>query len=277
MKIKKTAYNSLEKDYTRKNSWIGVLKRLLKGKNEIRLLEMVGDTPFVWWGELKRIFKNRSFEVSGITMNDSIRNRGKYVHVYVGRYDKLLKSDKFLKSFPYNFINLDYYGGGSWFNEKYQYDKIPDVFKTIKYNISFIDDFYLALTIDINDKVYPWFKAGNDIILGSAIKKEVEFFLNKLENPDYWNLWLALIGNCLSVSKTANELKCRCGLVYPPYTYIGESAGHKSRMISYLFYIRKGSKRDLYKNEMEMLRMMKKTKFIKWMKNTGKIVVRKNN
>jgi len=47
------------------------------------------------------------------------------------------------------------------------------------------DSFYLALTFNINDKIYPWFKHSKDIILFSLFKKEIENFLNGLGDVDY--------------------------------------------------------------------------------------------
>lgn len=273
MKAKKTTYDSLEKDYLRKNCWIEILKKSLIGKDKIKILEMIGDTSKVWWYKLAHKYQSISFEVNGITMGNSGENKKEYLNIYIGRYDKLLADNIFIKSFPYDFINLDYYGGGRWFNKKYQYDKMPDIYQTIKNNLELTDNFYLILTIDTNDKIYPWFKSRDDIITNSPIKLSIEKFLNNLKNVDQWNLWLAIIGNCLAISRIGESLDANCALVYPPYTYVGESTGHKSRMIFFSFQISKG-KKNIHQNDKGIFEITKKTRFLKWLKNTEKVVIK---
>lgn len=270
-------YNSLEKDTVR-NSWVKILEKIMKNKKEMRILEMVGYSADVWWSSSKLLSKNKLLEVNGITMDGKFKNKEKYSHLYIGRYDKLLKKKDFLKSFPYDFVNLDYYGGGRWFDQRYRYDKTHDIYQTIKNNYAPNGNFYLALTLDTNDKIYPWFKHGKDVVLTSSLHGEIENFLNTLESVDYWNLWLAIFGNYLNIYETGKKIGCFCELVYPPYTYIGESGGHKSRMISYLFYIHKTNKDNLCDTtEHNSLKLIKKTKFIKWMKKSGEVIIKRGN
>ena len=238
------------------------------------MLEMAGYSTDVWWDDLKLRLNNTSFEVNGISMDDKFKGKEKYSHFFIGRLDRLLKKNNFIKSFPYDFINLDYYGGGRWFNQRYQYDKTPDIYQIIKNNSLLNDSFYLALTFDINDKIYPWFKHGKDIILFSLFKKEIENFLNGLENVDYWNVWLAIIGNYLNILETGKKLKCCSELVFPPFTYVGESGGHKSRMISYLFNIHK-TKGLCSTKKHDDLKIVKKTNFLKWEKESGRVIIKK--
>ena len=266
-------HNSLEKDHVR-NSWIKILEKILKDKREMKILEMAGYSADVWWNDLKVLSENKLFEVNGITMDGKFKGREKYTHLYLGRYDKLLKEKSFLKSFPYDFINLDYYGGGRWFDRRYRYDKTLDIYQTIKNNCVLNDSFYLALTLDINDKIYPWFKHGKDVVLTSSLHGDIENFLNSLENVDRWNLWPAIIGNYLNIHETGKKLECCCELVYPPFTYVGESGGHKSRMISYLFNIHRTEDLCSIKKH-GALELMKKTNFLKWIKESGEVIIKK--
>lgn len=268
-------YNTLEKDHVR-NSWVKAVEKILENKKEVRILEMAGYSTDVWWGDLKLLSKKKSFEVSGITMDDKFIGKEKYSRLFVGRLDKLLKKKSFLRTFPYDFVNLDYYGGGRWFDQRYRYDKTPDIYQTIKNNCVLNNSFYLALTLDINDEIYPWFKHGKDVILTSSLHEEIKNFMNSLENVDHWNLWLAIIGNSLNIYETGKKLKCCCELVYPPFTYVGESGGHKSRMISYLFNIHKT--KDLCSaTEHNSWELIKNTKFLKWMKESGEVIIKKGN
>lgn len=132
--------------------------------------------------------------------------------------------------------------------------------------------------MDTNDKIYPWFKHGKDVILNSSLQGEIEKFLNSLKNVDNWNLWLAIIGNYLNIYKIGNKLGCCCKLVCSPYTYVGESGGHKSRMISYLLYIHKTNRDKLCCTmEYDTWKLIKKAKFLKWIKKSGEVIIKRSN
>jgi len=101
---------------------VKTLEKLLRNKKRIRVLETTGYSTDVWWDNLKLRLNNTPFEVNGISMDDKLKGREKYSHLFIGRLDRLLKKNNFIKSFPYDFVNLDYYGGGRWFNQRYQYE-----------------------------------------------------------------------------------------------------------------------------------------------------------
>lgn len=272
MTSKKTLYDSVEKSWVRTNLWLPVLNKLIHVHPRIKNLEMLGENPNVWWNSVLSSHSETKMDVIGIALDKPSRQAPKCNRVFYGRIKGLISRRSFIKTFPYHMINLDYYGGGRWFSNKYRSEKIHEILKIIKLNLEKIDDFYLLLTLETNDLIYPWYKQKEDAVTQSPIFPEIQKFLTRLKDPDRWNLWLVLIGNAFEIIKYCQKNNVNCRLQEVPYTYIGESTKHKSRLVAYSFYLSKSEKKalpeTLYKKAFSMI---KRTGFVKRNASSGKV------
>ena len=272
MTSKKTLYDSVEKNWVRQNLWIPVLKKLVSEKSRVKSLEMLGETPEVWWEQVSHHNSKTAVDVTGVALDRPSKQAGRCRKVFYGRLGDLIKHPVFTKTFPYDLINLDYYGGGRWFSEKFRSDKIGEIFKVISLNLKKNNSFYFLLTLETNDLIYPWYKHSTDVITQNPVFPETVKFLNSINKSERWNLWLALIGNAFEIIGYCLKKGFHCELLGSPCTYIGESTSHKSRMLVYSFHVseleKKTSAESLYKKS---LNIIKKTRFIKYAKTSGKI------
>ncbi len=252
-----TVYSSKEKDYVRQNLWIPITTQVARRNGVAKILEMVGETKLPWW-------KNIKIKSIGVTLNNS-SNSHNYEQVFVGWIGKLLKTVRFKKQFPFQIINLDYYGGGRWFSDRYRYPKLEEVFEIISLNLEKTDEFTLLLTVDVNDLIFPWYQVGKNVILDSSCFLSIDRFILKSSSPDYRSIWLALIGVPFELNRFCFSQRIDCKLIDSPYTYIGESQKHVTRMLTFAFKLTQNhstkSNKNSYKN---ILKYVKKSHFVKW-------------
>ena len=248
-------FESTEKDYVRKNQWDLALNKLIKEKKFISVFEFLGQRDN-FWRNTKNKYPEKTFTVDGVTIDEQvILDRSLYRTVFHERYDKLLKSKDFLSHLPYDIMNLDYCGGGRLFEEEpYRYHKFPDIAHTINENIKRTDSFYILITFDSADLVYPFKKVNPDVIKDSPVAKEALSFLDSLENLDLRPYWLMIFGNAFETLRFCAKNKYGIKLITPVITYISESKGHKTRMVSWTYRISKDIPvEDIYKSVSKIL------------------------
>lgn len=243
-------FESQEKLYVRQHLWDIALEQLLKSRNTIKVFELLGPR-WKFWEDIRTKNPQHDIVVDGVTLEGEIEQKETYRHVFNERYDLLVKNESFLTQFPYDLINLDYCGGGRFYDEKYRYFKIPEIAKTIEINAAKIDSFYFLLTLDTADLIYPLVKNGSDVVMGRSESQKAIEFLEGIENLDARPVWLMILGNALEIFKICEDNNLNIELIAPPYTYIGESVGHKTRMISFGFKISHGKVENSFLDQLK--------------------------
>lgn len=238
--MKNSLFDSAEKAFIRENQWGKALYSLVERQNELKVLEFLG-TRWRFWQELKEKNPNKRIVVDGVTLENDIPGQEIYDKVFIGRYDLLINSEELAERFPYHLVNLDYCGGGRYFDDSLRYFKVPEITKTIELCLHGLDELHLLVTLDSADLIYPIQKSSHDPLLNSPIWKEAESFLESLKNLDNRPYWLMILGNVFEIAQWCYKHGYYLTLQTEPYTYIAKSIGHKTRMISYYFRVEKKS------------------------------------
>ncbi len=228
---------SQEKAVVREALWAPALNQLLSSLRVVKVLEFLGDRD-EYWLKVKQSNHGVNLIVDGVTLDPTTTSQVCRV-IFRSPYNQLLQSAVFTQAFPYNLINLDYCGGGRWFEGQFRYAKYQEITQTIDTNLQCTDSFALLLTLDMADLIYPFYKAREDAIRDSLITDEILSFLDSLPDLDYRPTWMALIGNVLELQSFCQEKGYGLALQASPYTYIGKSDGHVTRMLSYALALTK--------------------------------------
>lgn len=236
--MKNSLFDSAEKAFIRENQWGKALYSLIEKKDEVKVLEFLG-TRWHFWKDLKEKHPDKKIVVDGVTLENDIPGQEVYDKVFIGRYDLLISSESFVKRFPYDLVNLDYCGGGRYFDDSLRYFKLPDITKTIELCMSQRDELDLLLTLDTADLIYPVHKSSHDPLKNSPIWENIDGFLEEIRNLDSRPYWLMIMGNVFEVAQWCQKHGFVLKMPTEPYTYIAKSVGHKTRMISYYMRINK--------------------------------------
>lgn len=230
-------FESVEKTYVRKNLWDKVLDDIATEKKTINVFEFLSEREF--WDYASAQYPNHSISVDGVTLASKLSLKSSsYDRLFRERYDTLIENPEFLHRFPYDLINLDYCGGGRFYNnDPFRYHKLPEIRKTIAENAKHTDSFYFLLTLDTADLVYPCRKDEPDILRNTDISDELVSFLDEIEHLDTRPYWLFVAGNTLEVIRACERENCSIELAGPIITYIAESKGHKTRMVAWAYRI----------------------------------------
>jgi len=236
--MKNSLFDSAEKAFIRENQWGKALYSLVEKEKGVKILEFLG-TRWHFWKELKEKYPDKKIIVDGVTLENDIQGQKVYDKVFTGRYDLLIGSEGLVRRFPYHLINLDYCGGGRYFDDSLRYFKLPEITKTIELSLRKLDELHLLVTLDTADLIYPVQKSSYDPLINSPIWTDVDDFLERINNLDTRAYWLMILGNVFEIAQWCGEHGYSITLETEPYTYIAKSIGHKTRMISYYFRIDK--------------------------------------
>lgn len=241
--MKNSLFDSEEKAFIRDNQWAKALYGLIKNDDQVKVLEFLG-SRWHFWKDLKEENSNKSIIVDGVTLENDIPGFEIYDKVFIGRYDLLVSGESLQARFPYDLINLDYCGGGRYYDDSLRYFKLPEITKTIELNLKKTERLHLLVTLDTADLIYPIQKSSHDAVLNAPNWMETDRFLESISNLDSRPYWLMILGNVYEIAQWCRKHSYHVSLETEPYTYIAKSIGHKTRMISYYFHINKAEPND---------------------------------
>lgn len=233
--------NSTEKNYARDKLVISFFRELSKNRKNMKVLELI-DT------ENNAIKKYKLFNpktnIIGVTLGDQ-KPKQTNISIYHGSINKLIKSNEFIKAHAstFNYINLDFYGPGRYFDYSFKSYSRKFLFDLIKFQKD-KNSFGLTLTFDMFDDLPPRLKNQNffDISFGLT-KKNFDNILRfvKIKNKHWEYLYyVTALGIYDDLSKICNKFGFSVKLFSKPICYIGKSSNHISQMLVISFYLNKG-------------------------------------
>jgi hypothetical protein len=205
-----------------------------------------------------------------------------------GKIEALIETDDFKKLFPFDILNLDFECPAFPIADLGKSKVLTALEDCMSIQFSLMKEFWIILTFKLYDELAPVLRST--IINGAPVGTRADWLMKTYLEPlavDNVTLskfiastnrnmhhkeWCSLYAIPCDITNFLNR-RFKIELVDNPYTYVGESSGYRTRMVSYGFHFKRidnPPRTPSYYRELKgecmnsMMESIKNTHWVKW-------------